>query len=119
MNHGKYLKLRFNEKEDLVFSCYTLELPFKNNQVSISRIPKGNYLCKFIFSAKHKFCYSIESVHNRQNILIHKGNFVQDTHGCILIGLSRSLENESIFNSKKALEQLSSIAKSSFKLSII
>ena len=64
----------------------TLELPYRNNQRSISCIPSGTYVVKRKTSIRHGQCLSIEAVPGRSNVLIHKGNFNSDTKGCILIG---------------------------------
>lgn len=76
------------------FQCCTLELPWKNNQRSISCIPHGYYLMKpYLFRGKYP-SYHILDVPNRSNILIHQGNFAGDVskgylsnvEGCILVG---------------------------------
>ena len=41
-------------------------------------------------SGKYKKVWHIQNVPKRSGILIHKGNFIRDTHGCPLVGLSHS-----------------------------
>jgi hypothetical protein len=76
------------------FQCYTLELPWYNNQHDISCIPPGLYYCKLFFGHRYRNVYQIYNVPNRSTILIHNGSFAGDrtkglkshTLGCILIG---------------------------------
>ena len=66
--------------------CLTLELRWFNNIPNLSCIPKGEYTCKKIISPSRGEVYEILNVPNRTNILIHKGNFGEDSLGCIIIG---------------------------------
>jgi len=64
--------------------CSTFELPDRNNVVNISCIPAGEYRLKMIVSPKYGTCYKVHGVEGRTNILIHTGNTVDDTLGCIM-----------------------------------
>ncbi|NBW10891.1 MAG: hypothetical protein EBR82_22965, partial [Caulobacteraceae bacterium] len=66
--------------------CKTLELPWKDNADMISCIPVGTYECKPWDSAKFPNVWEITNVPNREAILIHSGNTMKDTHGCVLVG---------------------------------
>lgn len=74
--------------------CYTLELPDRNNQRSISRIPAGSYKAFYLRHSALGHCYHLHDVPNRSSILIHKGNWAgdvskgyrSDVEGCILVG---------------------------------
>lgn len=71
-----------------VFRCCTLELPWKNNEHSVSCIPNGDYVVGFRkptpkFQYPH---YQVRDVENRSGILIHRGNYTTDVRGCILVG---------------------------------
>lgn len=70
--------------EDGELICSTFELPDRKNQVNISCIPGGEYMLKMIVSPKYGICYKVHDVENRTNILIHTGNTVDDTLGCIM-----------------------------------
>lgn len=94
--------IRFNSFADgtrgiLIFNgfhCYTLELPWKDNQPNISCIPAGEYTVVPHYSRKFKHCFHIKDVPGRTAILIHSGNFAGDrelgfrshSYGCILVG---------------------------------
>ncbi len=80
---GKLVAINRNK----VFECFTLELPWKNNQKNISRIPTGKYECAVGYSNKFKkILYQIKNVPNRLGILFHGGNYYTQIQGCILLG---------------------------------
>lgn len=69
----------------------TLEPPSLNNLPLVSCIPPGTYECKLrkkvtIGTTLYSFAYEVTNVPNRTGIYFHKGNFKEDTHGCILVG---------------------------------
>ena len=66
--------------------CWTLELPFLDNQPSISCIPKGLYTCRRYSSPSHPRVWQVCDVPMRSDVLIHAGNTVLDTSGCVLLG---------------------------------
>jgi hypothetical protein len=72
--------------------CYTLEPPWKDNQRLVSCIPPGTYPLSLRYSPRftpkygHKLI-QVSNVPNRDDILIHIGNFYKDTEGCIMVGL--------------------------------
>lgn len=77
------------------FLCFTVELPWKENQRQISCIPAGTYDCEWVYSPKFGYCYAVKNVQHRSSILLHKGNFAGDvslgyksnSHGCLLPAL--------------------------------
>jgi len=64
----------------------TLEREWLKNQRGISCIPDGVYICSRIASPKFGNTFEVKNVPNRSEILFHKGNLSDDTHGCILVG---------------------------------
>jgi hypothetical protein len=98
------------------FTCYTLELPWRNNQPNISCIPDGEYIIKPYRSRKYKHVYQVHNVPNRSYILIHSGNYAGDkskgyrTHvqGCIIVGkVFGYLHNQlAVLNSRITLHSL-------------
>lgn len=64
----------------------TLEEPWRDNQTNISSIPAGSYLCLRTRSPKFGNTYEVMNVPGRSHILFHKGNTLDDTQGCILVG---------------------------------
>lgn len=68
--------------DDLI--CHTFELPWRDNVQEVSCVPAGTYDLKMVNSAKFGPSYEVKDVDGRLHILIHKGNTVDDTWGCIL-----------------------------------
>lgn len=79
------------------FSCYSIELPWRENKQNVSCIPQGEYDAKVIKSQKFGEVYLVLEVPDRGGILKHSGNFAGDTkkglkthsRGCILLGKFR------------------------------
>ena len=88
--------------------CDTLELPYRDNQRSISCIPAGQYKVRLRTakeSATRNYLHLlVEDVKDRKYILVHIGNFPKDTRGCILVGIGR--EQDRVKNSTLAMELL-------------
>lgn len=90
---GTIISDRFKE------TLYCLELPYIDNKNNISCIPAGEYKIKKHYSNKFKNCIKILDVPNRQNILFHCGNSVNqfkdstgynhfvESKGCLLVCL--------------------------------
>jgi hypothetical protein len=92
-------------KEDGGRVCFTLELPWLNNQSNISCIPEGTYQAKVAYSPKHKRnLYWLQNVPGRGSVEIHIGNLVKDTLGCILLGSSRSSKRNAVYSSRLAFD---------------
>lgn len=101
--------------------CYTCELPWQNNAPSTSRIPSGIYSCIPHNSPKHPHTWEIANVPNRTEILIHNGNTIADSNGCILIGTSEGWlgTQMAVLNSMSALNMLRDTLPDTFSLSIL
>ncbi|MBW2962999.1 DUF5675 family protein [Mesonia aestuariivivens] len=64
--------------------CYTIELPWKENQAQISCIPKGTYNLEKRFSKKFGWHLLIKEVPKRSFILFHPANnALKELRGCI------------------------------------
>lgn len=64
----------------------TAERAWLNNARGKSCIPVGEYTCKRVNSPKFGDTFEVTSVPGRSEILFHKGNIDDDSHGCILVG---------------------------------
>ena len=88
--------------------CDTLELPYRDNQRSISCIPAGQYKVRLRTakesSTRNYLHLLVEDVKDRKYILVHIGNFPKDTRGCILVGIGR--EQDLVKNSTLAMDLL-------------
>ena len=72
------------------YFCYTLELPYRDNQRRISCIPSGEYKVRLRLareSATRDYLHLlVQDVPDRTYILFHRGNRPSHTKGCILVG---------------------------------
>jgi hypothetical protein len=88
--------------------CDTLELPYKDNQRSISCIPTGSYKVRMRYpreSATRDYLHLlVQDVKDRSYILFHQGNSAKDSRGCVLVGQSR--KQDFVGNSTLAMDLL-------------
>lgn len=64
--------------------CYTIELPWLNNQPRVSCIPEGRYPLKKRYSPKFGDHLLVDGVAGRSGILIHPANnALKELKGCI------------------------------------
>jgi hypothetical protein len=70
----------------VLFQCYTLELPWVFNQRQVSAIPAGRYPVVPRYSKKYGHHLHIQEVPGRDLILIHQANYVHQLQGCIAVG---------------------------------
>ena len=90
-DEGTFGELTVDDKK-----WFTGELPWHDNQPSVSCIPSGTYLVEMDPSPRFKRdLYELRKVPNREAILIHPANFMGDEkkgfksqlNGCIAVGL--------------------------------
>ncbi len=98
------------------FLFSTIERPWLNNRRNESCIPQGRYLCKFMTrsaSGKYRNCYHLQNVKGRSEILIHNGNLVSHSKGCIIFGSRRGylIGKRAVLSSKSAMAKLCRITK--------
>ena len=84
--------------------CHTLELPWKYNAKNQSCVPAGHYTAFKAHSPKFGEVVYVKSVPDREGILIHVGNTLKDTRGCILVGTDVS--GYELLNSRPAMSRL-------------
>jgi hypothetical protein len=72
-----------------LFSCFTMELPWRNNERKVSCIPPGRYQVVHRKSPKYGDHFHILNVPNRDLILIHQANYARQLQGCIGVGKNR------------------------------
>lgn len=113
--------------QEVAYRCKSIELPDLNNQKKFSCIPEGIYDVVKHNSPKHGNCFHVLNVPDRDNILIHKGNYASgkqvDTLGCILPGeYFEDINNDGnidVGGSTRAMHNLLSILPDKFKLIIV
>lgn len=116
------------EGVEQIFSAKSLELPWLNNERSISCIPKGVYDVEKRYSKTYGDHFLLRSrghphVIGRTWILIHFGNYYQNTKGCILLGrdvfdLNRDGLRD-VTSSRETIKTLYKLANPAFELEII
>ena len=88
--------------------CDTLELPYRDNQKSISCIPTGEYKVRLRLareSASRDYLHLlVQEVKDRSHILFHRGNSAKNTKGCILVG--QGSQHNIVYNSILAMDLL-------------
>ena len=101
--------------------CQTLERPDEGNKPRISSIPAGRYKCvrhgwEPNSTVKFKNVWRLLDVPGREAILIHAGNTIRDTEGCILVG--KGVMEDSITQSRDALNMLRETLPETFFIEI-
>ncbi|UTW60813.1 hypothetical protein KFE98_12335 [bacterium SCSIO 12741] len=116
------------DEEGKIFHAFSLELPWKDNQVRVSCIPTGNYRCIYRVSPKFGPSYLVEEpegghVTGRTWILIHPGNYHTQILGCILLGRTLQDINDDgyrdVTSSKATIKELIKHAPDGFSLTIV
>lgn len=95
-DEGTFSVLLFGDK-----ILQATELPWRDNQPSISCIPKGTYTCALVVSPRFGRVYGVQDVPGRSHILIHAANFGGDVakgyqshlEGCIAPSLRTAFLN--------------------------
>lgn len=108
---------------DYIPFAVTLELPWRANEAESSCIPSGEYACRRIRSPKFGDTFEVCDVPNRSHILLHRGNAIPDTQGCILVAEEFTVldGNPAIGMSAKGFDELLTKTRGmeQFTLSII
>lgn len=115
-------RLRIIEDNKIVATFYCIEPPWKNNKRRISCIPTGAYWVKKRWSPKFKNHFHVLDVSERTWILIHAGNFRENSTGCILVGYSnKDINGDGVLDlahSRAALQELLNAMPDRFSLEI-
>ena len=116
------------------FSCFTNELPDRDNQRNISRIPEGEYDTMLLQTQKYGPVYLLLNVPGRDGVLIHSGTWAGDkskgwkSHvlGCIEVGskvalipIDNNRMQRGLLNSRSTRDKFQSLLQGlNFKLII-
>jgi hypothetical protein len=100
-----------------LWECWALELPWEGNRNRKSCIPpEPGESAVFTFerheSPQFGRCIWIKDVPGRSEILIHAGNFVSDTAGCILVGdTPKDLDGDGLMDVPRSQDTLSELVE--------
>lgn len=89
--------------------CYTIELPWLDNQRNRSCIPEGRYVLIKRWSKKHGWHIEVSGVKNRDLILFHPANDAKkELQGCIapvskLTGYGKGANSRNAFEKLRAM----------------
>lgn len=114
---GKLFMVDKTKSDNKIFICCILERPYLENKPFVSCIPGGEYYLKPMVSPKFGQTYFLKSVEagavglqkgKRTSILIHPGNTIKDSTGCLLTGSYFGVLNgkRAVLQSKKAFKKL-------------
>lgn len=86
------------------YSCATLERPWQGNARGMSCIPEGVYtmqkrqspVVSRITSGRYPQGWEITDVPGRTHIMVHPGNWVRNSDGCVLVGRERTIQNDEL-----------------------
>lgn len=122
-DEGTFGTLRVYNGGALLYTCFTGELPDRDNLPNRSCIPVGVYTCQPWSSKKYPDHYNVMRVPGRSGILIHQGNFCGDiekgllsnVQGCILVGrqFGTIKGQQAVLSSRLAMNDLRAILGSS------
>lgn len=108
-----------------IYSCATLELPYRENRRNISAIPEGKYeVMKSGPTIKIPYnSFLVLDVPGRSGVKIHIANIVTELEGCIAVGqthfdINYDGQQDTIY-SKDTLEMLYRILPDRFVMKII
>ncbi|HEF3286730.1 TPA: DUF5675 family protein [Campylobacter jejuni] len=116
---GKF-KVLNDDDDNILFECFSLEEDKEGLESGKDlRIPEGNYNLKR--HSPSRFENTLRSITKKDDdtminvyndevpasraILIHWGNTDKDTQGCILLGLTKDNNNESVGQSRQACKE--------------
>ncbi len=110
------------EKNMIIKVFKFLELAWRENKRNISCIPEGKYLLKKRYTKTRGKHFHVTDVKNRSYILIHSGNKITHTEGCILPGTHFNEIEETkitwVKHSKKAMKELNELLPEECELEI-
>jgi len=98
---------------------WTVERPWKDNELRISCIPVGVYQVERHDSPSKGDCYEILDVPERTHILIHVANWSHELMGCIAPGTGINLMNPMVQHSRDALNEMFDELPDEFELEIV
>jgi hypothetical protein len=95
-----------------VFYFKGLELPWRNNEVEVSRIPSGTFQAIAAKRPNGKFSIRFLDVIGRTWILIHIANYLREIRGCIAPGLHfKDIDGDGVMDVSDSLKVMQALEK--------
>lgn len=91
LDYGTLGQLRIGD-----FACWTLELPWRDNEPNVSCIPEGTYEVAPDLEGRWTGYPELQDVPGRTEIIIHPANEVGEIQGCIAPGMTRFLTDSAV-----------------------
>ena len=101
----------FDDAHNVIFSCKTIEPPWRNNARGVSCVPAGEYDLLLEYSAKFQMkLWELKGVPGRSECKFHVANFARQLEGCVGVG-DKHIDIDSdrvtdVTNSRDTLEKL-------------
>lgn len=77
------------EDGKVLFTCATVELPWRGNKHGVSCVPAGTYPVWKEYSSRFKsMLFELKEVPGRSEVKIHAANYAHQLNGCIALGRS-------------------------------
>ena len=107
-----------------IFLAKSLERADNNNQINISCIPQGEYLCVLEYSNKFDCdLWEIKGVPNRSECKFHSANYWHDLNGCVALGDKFiDIDNDGfrdVLNSNKTMKEFHKTLKALKEIQLI
>lgn len=109
-----------DKKGGVHMTCGTLEPKIRKEKIKgHTAIPAGTYTVEYAMSQKFgKKMPFLKNVPNFTGVMLHVGNELKDTEGCILVGEIKDMEKAYIYNSRLTFNLLDAIIKNEKELRI-
>lgn len=121
--HTQGTLVAIDAQRNLLFSCVTLELPWRDNAPQMSCIPEGIYPVRSRETTKFGLHYHVQDVPGRSWILFHPGNYTYQLLGCILPGAAFAMLDKDaipdITQSTATLRKMLALLGDRFTLNIL
>jgi len=108
---GTFGVLRINKES----FCVTLEPADLLNKQNVSSIPAQQYICRRHESPRYGETFIVTNVPDRDLVLFHPGNTIEDTKGCILLAqyFGKLKGDRAVLNSGATFQAFMKIMKES------
>lgn len=102
--------MSFDDNE-ILFTCKTVEPPWKDNHRNISCIPEGQYEMLLEYSPRFKrMLWELKDVKGRTEVKIHTANHSRQLNGCIAPGLyHEDIDGDGVIDVAQSSSALSAI----------